>query len=245
MNSSKVSAELENLGLTRNESAVYVALLETGETKTGAIAKKTGMHRVLIYDALAALGQKGLVTYVIRENRKYFSAADPLRIVDFLKEKEELAQSLIPELQRKRGHAEKEQLVSVYEGLRGLKSALNNMLAELSPNGSHYVFASGNMADALGPYYSIYQETKKRNKIKTSIIYDESFRRRTDVVNITAGTIRFYPLTTFATDTWVYSNKVLIVTYTADPPIAILIENKQAAESYLKLFQSIWKNATS
>ncbi len=237
--------QLEQLGLRHNEALVYMDLLELGETKTGAIVKKTGLHRVLIYDALESLISKGLASYVIKENIKYFQATDPERLLEFIKEKEQIAKELLPQLQLKRNSVENKQQVSIYEGIRGLKSALNNMLKELSPRGTHFVFASGNMADTLGGYYQMYQQTKKKNKIKTSIIYDEQFRKRKDVLKITQGKIKYYPISYFPTDTWIYNDKVLIVTYTAKPPIAILITNKETAESYKKLFTVFWNNARS
>ena len=90
-------SRIEELGLTKHEAIVYKALLELGETKTGAIVKTTNLHRVLIYDALESLIKKGLASYVIKENIKYFKAANPERILDFLKEKEEIANEIIPD----------------------------------------------------------------------------------------------------------------------------------------------------
>lgn len=235
--------QLEELGLTHNEALTYTALLEIGETTTGAIVKKTSLHRVLIYDALERLIKKGLVSFVIKENRKYFQATDPDRLLDFIKEKEEIAKSILPELNLKQKQAKTKQQVSIYEGVKGLKSVLQNMLKELSPNGNYCVFASGNMADSLGPYYNIYQKEKEKNKIKSLIIYDEEFKNRKDILKITHGTIKFYPLTYFPTDTFIYNNKVLIVIWNANPSFAILITNKQTAESYKKLFNVFWKNA--
>lgn len=237
--------QLEELGLTANEAKVYLALLETGETKTGALVKKTSLHRVQIYDALESLIQKGLASYVIKENIKYFSPADPKAILAFLEEKEELAKSLLPELELKQRLSLKKQQVAVYEGIKGLKSAMNNMLKELSPGGTHHVFASGNMAQAMGPYYDLYQETKRQNRIVTRVIYDESFREHADVIKRTSGRIRFYPLSPFPTDTWIYNDKVLIVTYTARPPIAVLMTSEETAGSYRKLFDGFWKKAIS
>ena len=235
--------KIEELGLRHNEALIYIALLEIGETTTGAIVKKTSLHRVLIYDALESLIKKGLVTFVIKENRKYFQATDPNRLLDFLREKEEIAKSLLPELSLKREQAKVKQQVSIYEGVRGLKSALQNMLKELTPNGTYYAFASGNMADTVGPYYNIYQKEKEKNKIKSLIIYDEEFKRRKDILKITKGTIKFYPLTYFPTDTFIYNDRVLIVVWNANPPFATLIIHKQTAESYKKMFDVFWKNA--
>jgi sugar-specific transcriptional regulator TrmB len=234
--------DLEQLGLTRNESKVYLALLETGETMTGALVKKTALHRVLIYDALEMLIKKGLASYVIKENRKYFQAANPERLVDFLKEKEEYATSLIPEL-KLRTAPTSQQSVQVYEGLRGLKSALNNMIKELSPGGTHYVFGSGDMDKTLGPYYDIYQESKRKHKIKTYGIVDIEYRKRTTLIKRTSAEIRFYPFNYFPTDTWIYNDKVLIVTYKSSPPVAILITSNETSHSYKKFFDAIWKQA--
>lgn len=236
-------SKLQDLGLTRNEALTYQALLSTGETKTGAIVKKTGLHRVLIYDALESLIKKGLASYVIKENIKYFQAADPSRLLEFLEEKKENAKGILPELNLMKQESESKQTVSIYEGIRGLKSAMNSMLKEVTSKDDHVVFASGNMADAMGPYYNLFQETKRKKKVRTRIIYDISFRKRVDVTKITFGKIKFYPLTQFPTDTWIYKDKVLIVTYSAKPPIAVLITSRETANSYMKIFDGFWKNS--
>ena len=236
-------AKLEELGLTHNEARTYTALMEIGETTTGAIVKKTGLHRVLIYDALESLIKKGLASYVIKENIKYFQAADPHRLLDFMHEKEEQARSIIPELSLLRTHAGKKQTVSIYEGIKGLKSVMNNMLHELTPKDYHYVFASGNMAAAMGPYYELFQNIKRKKKIVTHILYDVSFRDQQGIIALTSGEKRFYPLTQFLTDTWIYQDKVLMVTYSANPPLAILIESQETANSYKKIFEGFWKSA--
>lgn len=235
--------KLEELGLTRNESLVYTALLELGETKTGAISKKIGIHRVLIYDSLESLIKKGLASHVIKENIKYFSATNPENLVKFLEEKKKNASELIPDLNLLIKKSESQQEATLYEGIKGLKSAMNNMLQELTSKDEHFVFASGNMAPTLGDYYYIYQDEKKRKKIKTNIIYDVSFKENKEILDATYGLLKFYPLGPFPTDTWIYKNKVLIVTYTANPPIAVLITSKETAESYKQLFKAIWEKA--
>ena len=83
--------------------------------------KKTGLHRVLIYDALESLIKKGLASYVIKENIKYFQAADPQRLLNFIEEKQEQAKSIIPELALLQTQSHKKQTVSIYEGIKGLK----------------------------------------------------------------------------------------------------------------------------
>ncbi len=235
--------KLEELGLKHNEALTYKALLELGETKTGSIVKKTGLHRVIIYDALESLIKKGLVSYVIKENIKYFQATDPESLLKFIEEKKNLANEMLPELHNLQSKKEGKQSVTVYEGIKGLKTVLNNMLSELTSKDDHYVFASGNMEEAVGDYYYIYQKEKRKKHVMTHIIYDSSFRSHKGVIKQTYGKIKFYDLGPFLTDTWIYKDKVLIVTYSANPPIAVLITSKETSESYKKLFESFWKKA--
>jgi len=239
------TSKLEELGLRHNEALVYLALLQIGQTKTGAIVKKTGLHRVLIYDALESLIKKGLAAYVVKENIKYFNALNPDRLSDFLKEKENIAKELSAELQKLTKINERKQSVEIYEGIKGLKAALNNMLSELTLKDYHYVFASGNMEPTLKEYYYIYQKEKEKKRIKTKIIYDASFRVNKEIIHSTYGSVKFYSLGPFPTDTWIYKDKVLIVTYTANPPIAILITSKETSDSYKRLFESLWKKSHS
>lgn len=234
---------LEYLGLSHNEAVTYKALLKIGETKTGALVKTTNLHRVLIYDALESLIKKGLASYVIKENIKYFRAANPESLKSFIEEKEKMADKLIPELKSIQNTSANQQKVTLYEGINGLKTALNNMLKEMTSKDYHYVFASGNMEPTLGDYYYLYQKEKRKKHILTKGIVDLPYRQRKELIKQTYATIRFYPLGPFPTDTWIYKDKVLIVTYTANPPIAILITSQETANSYKRIFEGYWKNA--
>lgn len=47
--------QLQKLGFSDNEAKVYLALLEIGFTTTGAVIKKTGLHRNIVYETLDKL----------------------------------------------------------------------------------------------------------------------------------------------------------------------------------------------
>jgi len=237
--------KLEEIGLSRNEAAVYTTLLELGETKTGAIVKKTGMHRVLIYDALDALIDKGLATFVIKENRKYFQATEPEKLLGFLREKEEIVESVLPELKQLREKSKIQQQVAIYSGVRGLQTAFNNMLRDLSPGGTYQsYFASENITDILGTkYQNIFQKRKKKQKIDSFHIYYGDYSRWKNIIKTTFGSIKYAPIAYFPTTTYIYNDKVLTIFSSANPPFSVLITNKETAESYKRLFQDFWENA--
>ena len=117
------------------------------------------------------------------------------------------------------------------------------MINELTSKDEHLVFASGLMSSSVGDYYYAYQKEKEKKRILTHAICDVAFKQRQDIIKATYAKIRFYPLGPFPTDTWIYKDKVLIVTYTANPPIAVLITSQETANSYKRIFEGYWKNA--
>src|SRR3989338_11365214 len=92
---------LEEIGLTKGEIKVYFSLLKLGETTTGKIIEEAQISSGKIYEILEKLIKKGLVSYIIKEKTKYFSATSPRRIIDYIHEKEH-------ELMKKEEEFEKE-----------------------------------------------------------------------------------------------------------------------------------------
>ena len=96
---------LEKAGLTKNEIKVYLALLEKGESTSGPLIKAIGINSSKVYESLERLQKKGLVSYVKKANKKYFQAAEPERLLDYIDEKKrqldeekEEMQKMLPEL---------------------------------------------------------------------------------------------------------------------------------------------------
>ena len=63
---------LENLGLSKNEVLVFVKLLELGESKSGAIISKTNLQSSAVYNSLASLIEKGIVSFIKKNGIKYY-----------------------------------------------------------------------------------------------------------------------------------------------------------------------------
>ena len=66
-----------NAGLTENEAEVYLLLLQEDSSLASALASDTKISRPHVYDSLNKLIEKGLASYVIKNNRKYFRSANP------------------------------------------------------------------------------------------------------------------------------------------------------------------------
>src|SRR4030042_1548415 len=117
-------ALLEEAGLTSSEARIYLALLEKGSCRAGEISRHTGIHRRSVYDSIERLIQKGLVSYIKTNNRKYYEPANPERLVELLKEKEDNLKQILPELQLLRKLAEDKKEALFFRGKQAIKPML-------------------------------------------------------------------------------------------------------------------------
>jgi len=237
---------LQELGLSEAEAKIYLALLETGSTLAGPIIKKTGLHRGTTYQILQRLKEKGLVSSIIKGKKQYFEPASPDRLMDVLKERQDKLQGILPALNQKLEASKEKQEVTVYYGVNGIRSAMDKMLEELNPNGEYFDFGvSGLFREKMGVYWDLWEKKKRMYKIKSKVIFTEELKKKNpELLKDYFGEARFHPKEyPSITDTMIYKDTVLLLVWTAKPPVAIVIKNQDNAESYKNQFKLMWKLA--
>jgi len=239
---------LEEAGLAKNEVKVYLAMLDLGSTLAGEITKKSNVNRTNVYDDLNKLIEKGLVSYVIKANRKYFEAAPPERIIKYLDEKElelkrkkELVSSVLTDLEARRKINKEPQEATIYQGKKGLKSIAEDVLKTKK---ELFVFgAEGKFVEIFTHYAQQWHMRRKTSKIPMKIIYDEKIRAKKSKSKFSILQMRFNAKVydTPAT-TWIYGSKIAIIVW-SDQPIATLIRSKDVADSYKQFFNIFWNSS--
>lgn len=239
----EIRETLEKLDLKPNEVKVYLALLKLGESKAGQISKEAGINRTNTYDALKRLIDKGLVGYVVITNRKWFKAVNPKRLVEFLQEKEELAKEIMPQLEGLYSLPKYKSDVTLYRGLKGIKSVFQDVLRELKPGQRLDIFGSeGHFSEKMPIYVKQYRKLKEKMRIKTRLI-ERAGREREKSKRGKYTEVRFVPKNVISpVSTNIYGDKVALILW-SDPPETIVIENKGAADSYRAYFELLWKIA--
>jgi sugar-specific transcriptional regulator TrmB len=237
---------LERMGLIENEIKIYLQLLKTGPSLASEISKSTKLHRTHVYDLLDSLIKKSIVSYVIRENRKYFQAADPNQLKSLLKEKQEQIENdkkklgdLIKELTAISIIAKPKLLVSVYEGKRGFKTLLEDILRRKQ---DYLVLGYNPKADESLRYFlpGFYKRRIKLG-IKRRAIVDPALRGSW-VKDQKLQKIRFFKYE-FPTGIIIYADRVVLTIIQETGQVAIVIENQRIANNFKKLFESIWRTA--
>jgi len=145
------TAVLEDIGFTKGEIRVYLALLELGNTTTGPIIIESKVARSKVYEILTRLGEKGLVTESIKENTRYFQVTSPERIKDYikykqkiLKDKESEFNQLLPDLLKKQKRVVDKQEVKIFVGYEGQKSFYKEALDKLKKGDEYLAITMGN-----------------------------------------------------------------------------------------------------
>ncbi len=241
---------LEKIGLNKSEVNIYLALLKIGSCKVGRLTKEINYNRTTIYKALESLIQKGLVSFVLKENRKYFESTDPKNILQSIKAKEEKLKEeekeikeILPEL-NKLFETNKEELeTSIFKGIKGLKSVFNNILQTLKAGDDYLAFGVSEHAQIFGSYFDEFNKTLKKNKVKSKIIFDERAKK-----NIESCKKYGYEVKRLSKEFMspaeinIYKNNVAIILW-YKTPLAILIRGEEIAKSFKQYFNLLWKIA--
>ena len=130
---------LEEIGLTKSEIKVYLALLKTGTASKKHIVKESGITPSKMYEVTDKLIQKGMVSFTKQNKVLHFTASPPEQVLNFLEQKKESLDRqseefklLIPKLASlQKTH---EPVIEVFRGREGLKTAYDMLLSSLDKN---------------------------------------------------------------------------------------------------------------
>lgn len=226
---------LNDAGLTENEENVYTALVELGPSLAGKISRKTGLHRRTVYDVTETLIEKGLIGYMLENNRRVFSAVDPQRIIDVIEQKKHSIMPLIDSLKQKFNTSKKKEQTNFYRGKNGLKMVFESQLEypEILILG-----ATRDTYNAMPYYFKWFNERRKQKKVKIRVITSD----RTIQPRILAETK--YLANKYANPMVIniYGNCVAMILW-GKKPFVIVIEQEEFALGYRKYFELLWKIA--
>jgi len=249
-----IELKLRNAGLTDYESRVYLALLEIGEGTSGDIIKKASIHTGKIYEILESLKNKGLISEVMKNNIKNYSATQPERIFDYLNvkkgelEKTEMDISAIMPLllQKVKSAAKKPIKIEVYTGFEGFKTAFSKEMSKYSKNTEVLVFGIQPKSEydkKISDFftYSVYPE-RKRKKVLTRKIKDISSMNKQSNSKYPKRVkyLDYKSLTIIE----IYKDLVMIESFLQNP-IILTIESEEVSKSFKDQFEMMWKIAKS
>ncbi len=239
---------LQQIGLSKNEIKVYFTLLELEQSTATPIVKQSKIPNSKIYPTLEKLISKGLASFVIKNNVKYFQASDPRNLIELLQDREtEIAhqkkelEKFIPQIELKRKMFDYKQEAIVYEELGGVKTALNDILNTLKKGEEYLVFTLGDElgTDKLKMFFLKYHQKRMEKKIKVRLIVNEKIKKIFNKNHIYSGMKVKYSKLKLPTGIFIYGNKVMTLVW-GEKPTAFVIASTKNSDRYKEFFEEMW-----
>lgn len=236
-------AVLEKLGFTRVEIDVYLDVVKHGESSASEIASRVNISRTYVYDAIAHLIKKGIISYVLKNNRKRFKILELNKLLEFIENKKKFfdkqkedVKILIDELKKEEKVDKKIPVVEVLEGSEGLKTALNDIVktGKDAVGWGHTI----KVKDYV-PEWFIEKYLKERDKkgITVKQLYPKGEKLlKSEKTKFKSLPEEFASPVTFGK----YGDKIVIF-FWSEIPITIRIQNKEIAKSFEDHFNILWK----
>jgi sugar-specific transcriptional regulator TrmB len=239
---------LQNTGLREKEAAIYLAILELGESTVSKIAKKARIKRPTCYVVLQSLIEKGLAVKVMREERALFFAGRPKMLVTEAEMNLREIKRIVPQLESMTENQEGKPRVMIYEGREDIDRAYDDAFIS---KGENLYISTVNLAIDLFPR----SYKKFLNKLPTA---DTKFREIVDdsedghdyakKVSKTHGVryrdIRFIPkeFLPFEADIGIFGNNVVITSLKKDY-FTVRIESIEVSNAFRVVFEMMWRAA--
>ena len=101
-----IEDKLDSLGLSKNETTIYLSLLRKKNARAGELIIITKLHRNLVYQALEKLIGRGLVAKIIQNGVFVFEAMHPSHLLEAIDRQRVIAEDIIQRLRTNniRGH---------------------------------------------------------------------------------------------------------------------------------------------
>jgi HTH-type transcriptional regulator, sugar sensing transcriptional regulator len=240
--------ELQELGLTKNESLIYLFLLKTGETTTGAIIKQTGIANSRVYESLNSLIEKGLVSYNVQKDGKHFIAESPSKFNEIEEQRKKRIQEMLPGLNSLMNSEQKETTTAVYEGLEGFKTAFKKIIDDCPRGGTIDIIGFSQprySGESLKLFLANMNLKCVQKKQKLRFILDKAggVWQGEDREGIKANEVKYLPsgyITPAAMD--IFDDYVYMFLW-EEKPFVFMIKNKMIADSFKQYFNVLWRIA--
>lgn len=228
---------LEKAGLTQNEAKIYYFLLREKSATVTEIAKRTGIHRRSAYDVLMRLSDKALVSYMVDEGAKKYFPSNPSRINEIIEEKKKVFSEVLPNLREMFAQRAGKKSTQFFMGKKGIRAVLDEQL-ELGKE-ILVLGASSGASDIVKEYFPRYHLIRVKGKIPMRVIYSGKKYHKTEKL-LLAKTRAMPEGTGGDVAINIYGDSVAMIMWNFDSPFAILIKQKEVADSFRDYFEFIW-----
>ncbi len=239
---------LESIGLTQNESKIYLALIELGSSTTGEIIKKSAFKSGRIYEILESLKEKGLISETIVDGTRIFTASSPKELLQFndkkkkeILENEKKIKELIPVLNEIRNQTLQEPRTMVYTGFKGFQTAVHEATETLKKGDEVLTFGiRSEKSEKINLFWQNW--TRNNPKVETRYIFTDKKQHYRKTKSIKKTNIKFLQADTPAPFD-IFGDEVVLFMQYQEPMHTIAIYDKATVKTFKEVFKVLWCQA--
>ena len=241
---------LVEMGLSEKESLVLFILLQQESVKAADLARKTKLNRTTLYGVLKSLIAQGLVTTREQFGITEYTSIDPALLPAFLEQKRESLRvqqtaisSLVPDLEKIRDVKRGLPRFQFFEGWEGLKQAYEDTLENNKEKIIWDFTGPQIIVQNLDPVFLAYYMNKRTQlgitciqiapdnaATQQTVAEDKKYLRETFVMPA-----EYEMQTEFV----MYDNKVAMLSFSPDRPLAVIVEDEHIVNSLKTLFRYV------
>ena len=237
--------ELRDFGLSDNEIEIYLALIQKGELGPTEIAKQTGFARSYVYDILRRLQEKGLVSTIVKNQKRNYVAISTKQLIEISKQRLISIEKVTNELEALRSTQKGNIHAELQTGKYVFRTLLNDILIHLKKgdealwygiDDEFLISSDKTIKERLNLYL-----TKIVNAgITERLIVREGIKK---IPQAKTTKYRFLPKDTIGNLAFIaYADRLAILLW-GQPNYLIFIINKEVSISYRNQFEILWKTA--
>ncbi|MCF7917507.1 hypothetical protein K9L27_00680 [Candidatus Gracilibacteria bacterium] len=183
----------EQFGFSKNEAIIYEALLREGESSVGDIARTTEVHRRNVYDSLKRLIEKGVVFEILSPRENRYQAVDPHKFREFIQEKQEMLDRVLPSLDKLYKAVPHKDEVFVYRGAEGWKNYMRDMIQVGEP--AYFIGAKGMWLDErVKHFFPQFSEALKGKNLEFYHLFDAEVETECpQIIPLVGENYKFFP----------------------------------------------------
>ncbi|NCF75030.1 MAG: hypothetical protein GWO87_00905 [Xanthomonadaceae bacterium] len=241
-----IEDKLKNLGISRKEAKIYIAALKIKKVTVAQIAVATEIKRTTVYHCLDSLIEKGLISKITKDDKKYYFAENPkASLNNLLREQKDIIADVLPKLKNIFGQDGFQPEIRIYRHKRGIKKVFENILTCQEKIDRYYI-SDFNVEDLLGEKF-VDEFVKKRIKAGIKSLSLRSFkykpRREKGILHIKQlREARFMPgEVNIKPYICIYDNKVAVIS-SKEEHLGFIIESKDFSDAQKAIFDIIWNN---
>lgn len=231
---------LIDFGLNEKEASIYLKLLSEKSCTASKLAKLAKINRTTAYLELENLKEMGLVSYIIKNSKRYYQPSSPDKLIEILETKKKKIESIMPNLLGLHKSIEPFH-IEVFEGKEGIKTFYNDVVK----NGGEVVAfgITGYAFEILKYDFPHFIEKFKKAKVTARYLANHDAKLLLSKLPKEFVKIKYLPKEyNSEITTIIYKNKIAIQSLVKDNIFVTVISDKLLYEGYKNYFEFMWNS---